>query len=217
MKSDKIKQKVYEKLINNKIYEKIDKDLSEDKLNIILKDLEDNCKYTNEYMSNDLSLEQIKAFSELSHNIKDIDDIECYRNMKYITKCKWIKPEQIKALTPLMKSYNIQKYLKEEYTPEQIKIYAKWENKRFIYNFDLHMVNRKIDEKMANHISKVIHNIDKSLPIKEQDKIFKNEEKEYLLKLANDEIDIDTKIVLNKLINELDKENIEIVEEQIER
>lgn len=193
--------------------------VSEDKLEIIYKDLIDGAN-PSLYASNDFSLEQIQKLSEINHLNEHTNS---YRDKKIEDALKRLCYPTVSTelLDYIKRQIELDKLridnLKQEYSYEQIKLYDNWDDVSYIYNFFLYNASKEADEIVAKTVRQARTKLDKSLPIDEQEKIFINAQLEGLAFAADTISDMEAKIVIFKLQESLNKKQTKEIENNIEK
>lgn len=190
--------------------ENLGQTMSEEKLDIIYRDLIDGIN-PSKYASDSFSVEQLKIFSEINKIISSVET-EYTRNELTRSLNKIYNPdfsvEQLEYIKERIKKEKTVSHFEPEYNLRQMKLYDKWRDAFYIYNFDLYHKSENANDILCKVIRKEYSKLDKTLPVEEQEKIFKNIQKETLTQIAENEeleLDMDTKIFIYKIIENLDE------------
>lgn len=200
-------QNLYQLLYNKNIFpkNKIDINISKEKINILCKDIEDGINPL-PYMNNIFTLPQIEGFSKINHTLlkKEIDPfyIDPIKKSLY----KNFNKTQLDYINKQIEdgNYKIHSVMNIQYSPEQMQLYQKWEDK-YIYNFVFYQKYEEIDNKICKNLRKEFAKLDKSLPIEEQKLRLNEIEKNVLTKVAEEATDMDLKIAVFNLLTPLEQ------------
>lgn len=190
--------------------ENMGQNMSTEKLDIIYQDLIEGIN-PSKYASDNFSLEQLKIFSEINRYVHNMEDdfrkTDVTRELNQIYNPNF-SIEQLQYIkNQIMTRHKMGKY-KPEYSVRQMKLYDNWTDVSYIYNFSLYNRAEKANDMICSAIRKAYGKLDKSTPIEEQEKLFKNIQKETLTSIAESEeldLDMDTKILIYKIVENLDE------------